>query len=71
MADLSPEDWGRKAADLEILDFVRRRIADAEADARVLKTLGKEPGRDDAQFLAAKRTRLQQLRDGLAKGGAR
>jgi hypothetical protein len=62
MADLSPEDWGRKAAELEILDFVRRRIADADADARVLKALGKEPGRDDAQFLAAKRARFEAAR---------
>jgi hypothetical protein len=67
MADLSPEDWGRKAADLEILDFIRRRLSAADADARVLKTLGKEPGRDDAQFLAAKRQRFEAARVSLER----
>lgn len=69
MADISPADWGRKAADLELLDFVRGRISGAEADQRVLATLGKEPKPDDASFLAAKIGRFTQIRDGLAKGG--
>ncbi|MFH5927062.1 hypothetical protein [Roseomonas xinghualingensis] len=62
MADLSPEQWGRKAADLEILDFIRARITSFDADARVQKTLGKEPSPTDAAFLAAKRERFDAAR---------
>ena len=59
MTDLDPATWGRRAADKDVLEAVLVQLAAMDLSSPV------PAGGDDAAFLAAKRRRLEQIRDGL------
>jgi hypothetical protein len=69
MAD--PTALGRRSADLDMAAEAERFLMWMDQSALAQAETGKAVPPEAAEEIAARRTRLQQLRDGLAKGGAR
>jgi hypothetical protein len=58
-----PAEFGRRVADQEAAYALDRLLLEVDISARAYAAAGVPLAKDDAAFLAAKRARLQAMRD--------